>query len=137
MSKINGTNLVVIASGVCIGGSTSCTLNTNMDLPDTTTKDSAGWAEHIRGKRDWSVDFEGLYDPALVYNAEELIDTIINRIAVTIEFATEGTGNGGQKWSGSASLSKHTLTAPTEGPVTISGSFTGTGSLTKGTVSAS
>ena len=137
MSKINGTNMVVIASGVCIAGSTSCTLKVNLDLPATTTKDSAGWAEHIRGKRDWSIDFEGLYDPAGVYSAEELIDSMINRIAVTVEFATEGTGNGGQKWSGSASLSKHTLTAPLEGPVTISGSFTGNGALTKGTISAS
>lgn len=137
MAKVNGTNLVVVVSGVCIAGSTSCTLNTNMNLPDTTTKDSAGWAEHIRGLRDWSVDFDALYDPAGVYSAEELIDTIINRGAVTIEFATEGTGNGGLKWSGSASLENATLTAPMEEAVTISGSFKGNGALAKGTVSAS
>ena len=137
MAKVNGTNMVVIANGVCIAASTSCTLNTNMNLPDATSKDSAGWAEHIRGLRDWSVDFDALYDPSGVYSAEELIDTIINRTAVTIEFATEGSGNGGLKWSGSASLESHSLSAPMEETVTINGSFKGNGALTKGTISAS
>lgn len=137
MSKVNGTNLVVIANGVCVAGCTSCTLNINQNLPDATSKDSSGWAEHIRGLRDWSIDFDALYDPNGVYSAEELIDTIIGRLPVTIEFATEGVGNGGLKWSGVASLENATLTAPMEETVTISGSFKGNGALAKGTVSAS
>jgi predicted secreted protein len=137
MAKVNGTNLVVVANGVCVAGSTSCTLNINQNLYDTSTKDDAGWATHGRGMRDWSVDVDSLYDPNGVYSAEELIDSIIGRLPVTIEFATEGTGNGGLKWSGSASLENTSLGGGLEEAATISGSFKGNGALVKGTVSAS
>ena len=137
MAKVNGTNLVVVVNGVCVAGGTSCTLNVNQNLYDTTTKDSAGYSEHGKGLRDWSIDFDGLYDPSGVYSAEELIDSILCRTALTVEFATEGAGNGGQKWSGSASLENVSLAAGLEEAATLSGTFKGTGVLAKGTVTAS
>jgi len=137
MSKINGTNLVVVVNGVCIAGCTSCSLNPDVNITETTSKDSAGWEEGMQTKRSWAVDFDALYDPAGVYSAEELIDTIINRQSVTIEFATQGTGNGGLKWSGTANLQSPSISAPMEDVVTISGTFKGTGPLAKRTVSAS
>lgn len=137
MAKLNGTNMRIIAGGVAIAGCKSFTLNTNLNLFDASDKDSAGWAVRGAGQKSWTVDFDGLYDPAGVYNAEELTDLIINRASVTLEMATiDGTG-GGQKWTGTAYLESHSLTAPMEDVVTITGTFQGTGALTKGTVTSS
>ena len=134
---VNGTNLRVILNGVCVGAAKSCVLNTNTDMKDITTKDSAGVQENMPGTFSWSVDFDALYSPTSVVSAEEIIDWQIAKTKLTCEFATEGSGNGGQKWSGSAYISKHSITAATDDAVTISGTLTGTSILAKGTVSAS
>ena len=56
----NGTLLVVKIGGVAVAHSTSCSLSVSTDLPDSTTKDSLGWAQQIQGLRSWSVSTDGL-----------------------------------------------------------------------------
>ena len=61
MAKFNATDLILKVNGTPIAHSTSATLNINQDLPDATSKDSAGWSENIRGKlqkqqKKWQVD---------------------------------------------------------------------------------
>lgn len=137
MAKLNGTSMLVIVGGVTLAGTKSFTLNINVDLPDATTKDSSGWAENIHGLRSWSVDFDGLFDPTLTYNAEEIYDEIDERDELYLEMAViDGTG-GGLVYSGNAKVASLTYTADQEAPVTMSGSFTGSGDLNKGTVASS
>lgn len=137
MAKLNGTNMLVVVDGVTLAGTKSFTLTLDVDLPDATSKDSAGWAENIHGLRSWSVDFDGLYDPSLTYNAEEVFDEIDERDEVFLEMAViDGTG-GGLVFSGNAKIKSLTLTADQEATVTMSGSFTGNGDLDKGTVASS
>lgn len=137
MAKLNGTSMLVIVDGVAIGGTKSFTLDIKQANGDASSKDSAGWTDRIPGKRDWSVSFDGLYDPAGVYNFEQIFDEIDARSQVYLEMAViDGTG-GGELYKGYAYASGLTLTAGMEEPTTISGSFEANGPLDKGTVASS
>ena len=132
MAKFNGTDLLVYVGATPIAHSTSATLNIEQDLPDATTKSSGGFADHINGLKNWSIDFDGLVDYAASYGVEELFDNLKNGNNVTVKFST-ATG-GDSYWEGSASVSSLTMTAEMEAPVSFSGTFVGKGTLTKSTV---
>ena len=132
MAKFNGTDLLVYVGTTAIAHSTSATLNIEQDLPDATTKSSGGFADHINGLKNWSIDFDGLVDYAASYGVEELFDNLKNGNNVTVKFST-ATG-GDSYWTGTASVSSLTMTAEMEAPVSFSGTFVGKGTLTKSTV---
>jgi predicted secreted protein len=132
MAKFNGTDLLVYVGTVAIAHSTSATLNIEQDLPDATTKGSGGFADHINGLKNWSIDFDGLVDYAASYGVEELFDNLKNGNNVTVKFSTST--NGDSLWTGTASVSSLTMTAEMEAPVSFSGTFVGKGTLTKSTV---
>ena len=130
MPKINATDLLVYIGATPIAHSTSATINIDQDLPDATTKDSGGWADHINGLKSWSVDFDGLVDYSASYGAEELFDNLKNKNNVTLRWST----GSGSYWQGSASLASLSMTADMESPISYSGSFTGKGELTRTTI---
>jgi predicted secreted protein len=133
MSKINASDLLVYigaSNTLPIAHSTSATLNIEQDLPDATTKDSGGWADHINGVKSWSLDFDGLVDYAASYGAEELSDNLTNGNNVIVRWSTTI----GSYWQGTASLSSLTMSADMESPLTYSGTFTGKGFITKSSV---
>lgn len=132
MAKINGTDLLLYIGTTAIAHSTSCTLNIDADLPDATTKDSGGWADHINGLKSWSIDFEGLVDFSGSYGVEELFDNLKNGNNLVAKFSTEDSGD--SYWSGTVSVANLVISAEMEQPVSYSGSFTGKGTLTRTTV---
>lgn len=132
MAKFNGTDLLVYVGTEVIAHSTSATLNIEQDLPDATTKSSGGFADHINGLKNWSIDFDGLVDYSASYGVEELFDNLKNGNNVTVKFSTFAVGD--SFWSGEASVSSLTMTAEMEAPVSFSGTFVGKGTLTKSTV---
>jgi hypothetical protein len=137
MAKLNGTSLTIVVDGITMGGSKSFTLTINSDLPDVSTKSSSGWKENIYGQRSWTVSFDGLYDPSLTYNVEEIFDELDSRDEVYLEMATIDGSGGGLVWSGYARASNLTIVADMEQPVSISGTFEGTGEINKGTIASS
>jgi predicted secreted protein len=137
MSKLNGTNMRVLVSGTAIGGTKSFTLNLTRSNIDTSSKDSSGWTNRIYGKGDWNVSFDGLYDPALTWNIEELYTMLNSKTSVVLECAViDGTG-GGLVYRGTAIASNLSMTAAAEEAVTISGTFEADGALVQGTVASS
>jgi len=128
---------LVIVDGVTIGATRSFTLDVRQANIDTSSKDSSGWTDRIGGKRDWSVTFDGLYDPSGTYNFEQLFDELDGRSQVFLEMAViDGTG-GSEVYSGYAYISAISLTGPAEEAVSYSGTFEGDGDLNKGTVASS
>lgn len=138
MAVINGTLVMFTMDGHPMGAAKSCTLNINVDTPDASNKDSAGWAAAIAGQRSWDGSFDGLYDPSGTYNFEYVYDEIVSRsITTVVEIANiDGTG-GGEVYRGTAILNSHSLSAEMEQPATYSGTFRGTGRINKGTVATS
>lgn len=135
MGLINGTNLTIKVGGVPLLKATSASLDLSVDLPDATTKDSAGWSEFFAGVRSWTLSSDGLvdYTTASAVETDELVAMLIARSAVTVEFSTSTSGD--MKLSGSAFISSISQTADMESPAGFSVSFQGTGALTQGTVS--
>jgi predicted secreted protein len=129
MAKFNATDLLVYVGATPIAHSTSATITIDVDLPDATTKDSAGWADHIAGVRNWSIDFDGLVDYAASYGVEELFNNLLNRNELTVKWSS--TQAGGTYLTGTASVSNLTQTADMEQPVSYSGTFTGKGALSQ------
>lgn len=129
MSKINGTLYVAYSSTDKILHNKSTTLNVDVDLPDATNKESAGWAEHINGLRNWSIDFDGLYDEdGSGITPDEIMAAIIARSAdITVSFKpTTGLTKG---WTGTGTFKGLKLDAPLEGIMSVSGSIVGNGAL--------
>lgn len=147
--KINGTSFQLFipdanvdnddASTVWlpIAGSTSCTLNRNVETPEVTTKDSGGNAEYLATKKSWDVSFDGLTDfsSAVAYaqgsyaSIEDLFDYLDGRTAIKVAIGVEGADQ--VFWYGDSFVSNLTLTADHESPSTYSGTLQGTGALTK------
>ena len=137
----NGTSLVVLVGTKVVGHATSCSLSLSADLPDSTTKQSGGWADHITGLRSWTLSTDGLatVEPnpdASYYTTGDLMSAISNRTLVTVKFTTvSGTTpvTGDLIWSGSAYIESMDISADMEAPVTYSVSFTGVGVLDQDT----
>ena len=130
MAKINGTIMTVYTGSDVILWSKTCTLNTEQDLPDATSKGSAGWEEHINGTRRWTIDFDGAYDlVGTGFTPVEIIDSIIARTAdTTVKFGL--TTNAASGYTGSATWKNLTVSAVMEDTVTYSGQLVGNGALT-------
>jgi hypothetical protein len=94
MGLINGTNLTIKVGGVAILKATSASLELSVDLPDATTKDSAGWSEFFAGVRSFTLSSDGLVDYATSASVEtdELVALLIARTAVAVEFSTSTSG---------------------------------------------
>ena len=127
----NGTNLLLKVEDVTVGHTTSCTLTISHDLPEATTKDSAGWQEVISGVRSGEISFEGLVDYTDTANAIELADYIINRTQITAVFGT--TESGDSIYTAEGFISSIEQSAEMESPVSYSGSITITGPIVKST----
>jgi predicted secreted protein len=132
MPKINGTDLLLYVGPAPIAHSTSATLTIDVDLPDATTKDNAGWSDHVAGVRNWSIDFDGLVDYAASYGVEELFNNIKNKDRVTVYFTTDNKDGTFKFYTGLASCSNLTQTADMEQPVSFSGTLTGITTLQEG-----
>ncbi len=107
----------------------SSTLNVNIDLPDSTTKDASAWAEHINGLRDWDVSFDGLTDmtqtlAAGTPNARAFFQIILDRSKNIIAWGQEG-----YHFYGKVSVSNLSLNSDMEQPVGHSVTLKGDGAL--------
>jgi hypothetical protein len=134
MALINGTNLTIKVGGVALLKATTASLELSVDLPDATTKDSAGWSEFFAGVRSFTLSSDGLVDYATDAKVEtdELVALLIARTAVAVEFSTATSGD--MKLSGNAFITSISQTADMESPSGFSVTFQGTGALTQSTV---
>lgn len=132
----NGTDLIVKVDDKKIGHATSASFTVNADLPDATTKDSSGWAENIHGLRSFSVSGDGLVDYSddgtTTQGAVSIRDLILDRTSVTLYWGTETTGD--TIYTASAKCASIEETAEMESPVSYSFEFTGSGAITKATL---
>ncbi len=143
MAAVNGTLYAVFATTGVIGTATastdrvysckSATLNVNIDLPDASTKESGAWAQHITGLKDWSIDFNGVWDEAgtatALTFAEIMALIIAGNTAQKFAFVPAALGVVIPGWKGIGNWKGLTVTGDMEVPCTFSGSVKGTGAL--------
>ena len=133
---MNGTLLVLQVSTdgssfTNIGHSTSASLSFSLDTPEATSKDSGGYREVIAGTRSIEISFDGLvaYDDAV--DIDTLLGYANNRTKIHARFGTAVSGD--TTYAVQGFLSSIEYTADSEAPITFSGTFTSSGSVSIGT----
>lgn len=123
MAKINGTSFLLLLDGTALGSSRTASISFSVEAPDTTTKDSGGWAENLAGGglRSAEGSFEGLEDATDTYNVNELFDLINTR--ADFDFQLTDSQAGTDIWTGTATITNLEINYEMEQPVSISGSF--------------
>ncbi len=77
MALINATSFLLLKDTTVIGHSKSTSFNINVDLPESTNKDSGGWKEVIPGVKSGTVSCECLTDYNDTLSFEDLTDMMI------------------------------------------------------------
>ena len=112
MALVNSSDLLLQVNGTIIGHSKNNTFNLDVDLPESTTKSSAGWLEFIQGVRNGRVTLSGFTDYTDTLNFEELASYVITRQLVTFVFKDFAATN--EIYSGSGFIDNVTETAKFE-----------------------
>lgn len=136
--KLNGTDLklyIDTANGttwVEIGCASSATINLETEMIEASCKGDDGWSDAVPGRRNWSIDVEGLviYDNA--HNSEEFMDIFLGKTKCALRWTTAETGD--MQWTGSAFMTSYSETAAYEEIASYSASFQGVGAIAKGTI---
>ena len=134
MAKFNGTDLRIYVGDELIGNATECSASLELDLPDASDKDSEGWAENIGGQKSWSLSASAFLNYApdgTNLSVDDLMDSLLARTDVSIEFKRVSAEVGSSVYAGSAKINSISLTAPNEDTASYDIDFTGNGTLTK------
>lgn len=113
----------------------SATFKCDADLPDVSTKESAKWAQHLEGGglKNWSIDFNGIWDETDAANslsvAEIMALLIAGNVSRKIAFIPAILGTATVGWSGMGSFKGISIDAPMEAGCTFSGSLVGNGAV--------
>jgi predicted secreted protein len=130
MGAINGTTLLLYSAGQAIAMQKGLTISFDVDLPDATNKESAGWAEHITGLMNAKIDFNSLFSTGLmtdtpaVLSAKDLMDYILNKTSLLIAIL-----GGPFPIVGQCDMNSLSFTAPLEQAMTLAGSLKVNGKL--------
>ena len=129
-SAVKGKNMTVSIEGDPIGESQDFTLRFTISQIDVTSRDSDSWGDYLTGRKEWSIDFSGLYiynDIAQKVFRNHVISDSPSDIDVIITMPDNAT------FSGKAILTTFEYAAPHEGALTISGTLQGRGAITPST----
>ena len=129
MAEQNGSIFFLNIDGNPVGASTSFSWAESVDLPDTSNRDTAGFATHLQGLRSISGSCDLFSDPAKTVNVEELFDLINTRSDFTCLIIPVASGTLG--FTGTASISNLEMTFDFEQPVGVSFSFQVNGQWSK------
>ena len=79
MAVINATSFLLLKDTTVIGHSKSTSFNVNVDLPESTSKDSLGWKEVIPGVKSGTLSCECLTDYSDTLNFKQLADMVLTK----------------------------------------------------------
>jgi hypothetical protein len=116
-----GGNVKYGAGPTTATGIKSWSVDYTVDTYEGTGFDSSGKKVYTPGLSGWSGSFEGVKDGAPI------------TIGSAVDLQLEESATAGQEWTGSGIITGVSVNTPTDGLVTYSYSFQGTGALTPAT----
>lgn len=133
--SMEGTISTAVTQAARIFSCKNATFKCDIDLPDVSTKDSAGWAQHLSGGglKTWGIDFDGVWDEvdvATTLSVAEILALIIAGNADRkVAFIPAALGTATVGWAGMGTHKGIQLAAPMEAGMTFAGSIQGNGAL--------
>lgn len=126
MSVINGTIMLLSSGGVNIAFQRGVSFGVDLNLDDATNKESAGWANHIKGMLNAKIDLDALFSASAtpLMSAKDLMDYILNRKSLLVSILGLG-----YPIVGEADMSSLKFNAPLEQAMSLSGSLKVNGPL--------
>lgn len=116
---------------ISIACSTQATLSGTNEQIETTCKDNDGAKTYLPGGTDWNITSTGIVKYDATRGVDDLGDAFLNKTALTVRYSTNV--NGDSYYQGTATITSFSIDAPLNAPATWSVTFTGSGTLTKGT----
>lgn len=113
MSKINGSKVKILVSGVAITNTQNVSIDINGAMIDVTTKDSAGWKEVLPGLKSATMTGSGIVDVAAAYAPASIFTSLTAGTSVAVIFY-DGVPTSGKSYSATGYFSKLTFKAGTE-----------------------
>jgi predicted secreted protein len=86
MAVINASSFLLLKDTTVIGHSKNTNFNINLDLPESTTKESGGWKEVIPGVKSGTISCECLTDYSDTLSFNDLADMLITKQKATFFF---------------------------------------------------
>jgi predicted secreted protein len=126
-NAVTGKNMTLSVEGDLMAEATSFSLHFSQAQIDVTSKDSNLWGDFLGGRKEWTVDFSGMY----IYNdvAKKCIQAhFIDGTPATLTLII--TMPDGATFTGEAVMESMDYEGPAEEALTISGSLKGQGALT-------
>lgn len=129
---INATTIKIKIGGNVIGKALNGTLSVGHSLNTSVNKDDLGWEKSLPGARNWSIsgDCEFAFDEG--HGADEIVDAIIDRSKLSIEFTTDIAGD--YEFSGDAYVESFELSGDAETNLSYSYTLKGTGALSRAAI---
>jgi len=129
MAKVTGKLMTITLDNCALGYSQSFTVNMTESVVDVTNRDSSWWGEYLRGRREWTIDFSGLYSSTDLGKKvlQYFYDTHTDVAVAVVLTLADGTNT----LSGDAILTGLVYDGPFEGAATMSGTLQGTAALTQ------
>ena len=125
-----GLTTTLTIEGAAVGACRNSSITINQAVIDTTSDDSSRWGEFVVGRRDWTIDLDGLYiydDAAQIYLEEHI--TAANPASVTLIWTLPD----GRTYSGTGLCTTLNISSPYEDAVTFSATIQGTDAITTST----
>ena len=131
--KNNGTLFAIYKDGTKITHCTNTSMDLSQNLIEVTTKDSGGWQDNLPGLRSFTGSGDFFFSEDGAVNFEDFFDEVNNRSSFTCRWSTAVTGD--VYYEGTVHLTSISASGGVEDAQVYNISFTGTGTLAKGTVS--
>lgn len=126
-NAVSGVLMTMTVEGSALAESRSFTVNLTNATIDVTNRDSAWWGQFLVGRREWTIDFEGLYiatDLGKQYLQYYWTDRTPSTLTIVVTLA-----DGTITLTGQAILTSLTYDGPFEDAGVFSGSLQGTDTL--------
>lgn len=131
-NAVTGKSMTLSVEGDLLAEAQSFSFHFAQAQIDVTSKDSDNWGDYLAGRKEWSIDFSGLYiyndygqralkNHALAYTA--LVPIALPHLHLILTMPD------GQTFTGEAILESLDYEGPAEEALTYSGSLKGAGAL--------
>ncbi len=123
---LHGENLIIMADGVALAASKSCTINVKANTLDVSSDNDGDWEHHIPGRKSWDVSTSHLF---VTEENAAVLKNSIRKVGVSFTLQFTVIGDTSDTMTGTATCIQFSVTGTKNSLATGSFKWKGTGPL--------